>query len=79
MKDQELLRYSRQIILPEVDVEGQRAIKEAKVLIIGLGGVGTVVSTYLARMGIGDITVCDFDNIDISNLHRQILFDLKDI
>tara|TARA_B100001123_G_C15320706_1_gene1027797 strand:+ start:1709 stop:2446 length:738 start_codon:yes stop_codon:yes gene_type:complete len=79
MKDQELLRYSRQIILPEVDVEGQRAIKEAKVLIIGLGGLGTVVSTYLARMGIGDITVCDFDNIDISNLHRQILFDSNDL
>ena len=79
MKDEELLRYSRQIVLPEIDIDGQRAINQSRVIIIGLGGLGTVISTYLVRMGIGNITICDYDSIDISNLHRQILFDLKDI
>ena len=79
MRDDELLRYSRQIVLPEIDIEGQRAINKTRVIIIGLGGLGTVVSAYLARMGVRKITVCDYDNIDISNLHRQVLFDSKDI
>ena len=79
MKDEELLRYSRQIALPEIDIEGQRKIYKSKVIIIGLGGLGTVVSTYLCRMGVGELTVCDFDSIDISNLHRQILFDSTDV
>ena len=79
VRDDELLRYSRQIVLPEVDIEGQRSINKTRAIIIGLGGLGTVVSNYLARMGVGNITVCDYDNIDISNLHRQVLFDSKDI
>ena len=79
MRDDELLRYSRQIVLPEIDIEGQRSINKTRAIIIGLGGLGTVVSAYLARMGVGNITVCDYDDIDISNLHRQILFDSKDI
>ena len=79
MRDDELLRYSRQIVLPEIDIEGQRSINKTRAIVIGLGGLGTVVSAYLARMGVGNITVCDYDNIDISNLHRQVLFDSKDI
>ncbi len=79
MKDKELLRYSRQIVLPEVDIEGQRKIEKSKVLIIGLGGLGSVVANYLCRAGVGELTVCDYDKIDISNLHRQILFNSEDI
>ena len=73
MRDDELLRYSRQIVLPEVDIEGQRSINKTRAIIIGLGGLGTVVSNYLARMGIGNITICDYDNIDISNLHLSLI------
>ena len=79
MRDEELLRYSRQIALPEVDIEGQKRINESRAFIIGLGGLGTVVSSYLCRMGVGNIILCDYDKIDISNLHRQILFNSEDI
>jgi len=79
MKDEDLLRYSRQIALPEIDISGQSKIFQSKVIIIGLGGLGTVVASYLCRMGIGEITVCDYDKIDISNLHRQILYNSNDL
>tara|TARA_B100000686_G_scaffold286996_1_gene312165 strand:+ start:7162 stop:7899 length:738 start_codon:yes stop_codon:yes gene_type:complete len=79
MKDEELLRYSRQIVLPEVDIDGQKKIEKSKVLIIGLGGLGSVTANYLCRAGIGELTVCDYDEIDVSNLHRQILFNDEDI
>ena len=57
MKDEDLLRYSRQIALPEIDISGQSKISQSKVIVIGLGGLGTVVASYLCRMGIGEITV----------------------
>ena len=57
MKDEDLLRYSRQIALPEIDISGQSKIFQSKVIVIGLGGLGTVVASYLCRMGIGEITV----------------------
>jgi adenylyltransferase/sulfurtransferase len=73
MNDQELLRYSRQIMLPTVGFEGQQKIKQATCLIIGLGGLGSSASMYLASSGIGQLILCDFDNVEESNLQRQIV------
>ncbi len=72
MNDQQLLRYSRQIMLPQLDYEGQQKLLAAKVLIIGLGGLGSPVAIYLAAAGIGELHLCDFDEVDLSNLQRQI-------
>jgi len=79
MKDSQLLRYSRQIVLPEVDIEGQKRILNAKAIVIGLGALGSVCSNYLCRAGLGELVLCDFDKIDISNLHRQTLYEESDI
>lgn len=73
LSDQELLRYSRQIMLPKFDVAGQLSLKNAHVLIIGAGGLGSPVAMYLAAAGIGEISICDDDHVDVSNLQRQIL------
>ena len=73
MNDDQLLRYARQIMLPEIDVEGQEKLLAAKVLIVGLGGLGSPVSLYLAASGIGSLTLADFDTVDLSNLQRQIV------
>ncbi|MCH7534864.1 MAG: molybdopterin-synthase adenylyltransferase MoeB [Bacteroidetes bacterium] len=70
----ELERYNRQIILPEFNIEGQEKLKEAKVLVIGCGGLGSPVLVYLTSAGVGTIGIIDFDMVDRSNLHRQILF-----
>ncbi len=67
-------RYQRQIILKEVGVEGQQKLKEAKVLVIGAGGLGSPVMFYLTAAGIGNIGIADFDNVSVHNLQRQILF-----
>ena len=72
MNDKQLLRYSRQIMLPELDIEGQEKLREASVLVIGLGGLGSPVAIYLAASGIGEITLIDDDVVDLSNLQRQI-------
>lgn len=72
MNDQQLLRYSRQIMLPQLDYQGQQKLLNAKVLIIGLGGLGSPVAMYLAAAGVGTLHLCDFDNVDLSNLQRQI-------
>lgn len=79
MNDDELLRYSRQIMLPQVDVEGQRRLNTARVLIIGLGGLGSPVAMYLAAAGIGQLELVDFDQVDVSNLQRQILHTTDDL
>lgn len=72
MNDEQLLRYSRHILLSEIDVAGQQRIVNARVLVIGAGGLGSPVLLYLAASGVGHIAVCDNDNVDISNLQRQI-------
>ena len=72
MNDKELLRYSRQIMLPEIDVSGQEKILSAHVAIIGLGGLGSPVALYLASAGVGQLTLVDDDVVDETNLQRQI-------
>jgi len=73
MDDQQLIRYSRQILVPQVDLEGQVRLASAHVLIVGAGGLGSPCAIYLAAAGLGRITLCDFDSVDLSNLQRQIL------
>ena len=79
MNDDQLLRYARQIMLPEIDVEGQEKLLAAKVLIVGLGGLGSPVSLYLAASGIGSLTLADFDTVDLSNLQRQIVHKTRSV
>ncbi|MDZ4847537.1 MAG: molybdopterin-synthase adenylyltransferase MoeB [Chitinophagales bacterium] len=75
----ELERYSRHLIIPEFNIEGQRKLKNARVLVIGSGGLGSPSLLYLAAAGVGNIGVVDFDVVDDSNLQRQVLFTTKDI
>ena len=79
MSDQQLLQYSRQIMLPQIDVDGQQKLLDAKVLVLGAGGLGCPALAYLASCGIGHITIVDPDGIELSNIQRQILFDHSDI
>jgi len=79
MDNDKLLRYSRQMMLPEIDAEGQQRLADARVLIIGLGGLGSSSSIYLAAAGVGHLVLVDFDEVDISNLQRQIVHATKDI
>ena len=70
---EEELRYNRQIILKSIDFEGQEKLKDSKMLIVGLGGLGCSASQYLAASGIGHLTLLDFDHVSLSNLQRQVL------
>ena len=72
MKDDQLLRYSRQIMLPQVDIAGQQALLDSHVLIIGAGGLGSPASMYLAAAGVGRLTLVDNDTVELSNLQRQL-------
>lgn len=76
---EELERYSRHLILPEFNIEGQRKLKTAKVLVVGSGGLGSPLLLYLAAAGVGTIGIIDFDVVDKSNLQRQVLFTQEDI
>ncbi|MGI2110895.1 molybdopterin-synthase adenylyltransferase MoeB [Shewanella frigidimarina] len=73
LTDNEMLRYSRQISIKAIDIDGQEKLKLAKVLIIGAGGLGCAASQYLAVAGVGEITLVDFDTVELSNLQRQVL------
>ncbi len=79
MDDEQLLRYSRQIMLPEVDIHGQQKLAEARVLIIGMGGLGSPVAMYLAAAGVGHLIIVDFDTVELSNLQRQIVHSTADL
>lgn len=73
MNDNQLLRYSRHILLPKIGYEGQEKIVSSHALIVGAGGLGSPVALYLAASGVGKLTICDFDTVDLSNLQRQII------
>ena len=73
MNDDQLLRYSRHILLPEIGIEGQERLLASHALVIGAGGLGSPVALYLASAGVGRITICDGDTVDLTNLQRQIV------
>ena len=73
MNDNQLLRYSRHILLPQVGYEGQEKLTKSHALIVGAGGLGAPVALYCAASGVGKLTICDFDNVDLTNLQRQII------
>ena len=79
LNDQELLRYSRQILLSQIDVDGQLRLKQSRVLIVGLGGLGSPVALYLAAAGVGELHLADFDTVDLTNLQRQIVHDSQSL
>ena len=79
LSKEEVLRYSRHLIMPEVGMEGQLKLKQAKVLCIGTGGLGAPLGLYLAAAGVGRIGLVDFDRVDFTNLQRQILFGTGDV
>ncbi len=72
-------RFSRQIILKDIGASGQKKIIQSKVLIIGMGGLGCPVAEFLARAGVGTLGIIDYDNVDLSNIHRQSLYNVSDI
>lgn len=73
MNDDQLLRYSRHILLPQLGIEGQEKFRSAHALVVGAGGLGSPVAMYLASAGIGTLTICDNDAVDLTNLQRQIV------
>jgi molybdopterin/thiamine biosynthesis adenylyltransferase len=79
MKDAQLLRYSRQIMLPQVDLAGQEKLLASRALIIGAGGLGSPAAMYLAAAGVGQLAIADHDVVDLSNLQRQLLHRSQDI
>ncbi|MEQ4989287.1 ThiF family adenylyltransferase [Proteus vulgaris] len=79
LNDNDFMRYSRQVMLEDIGIEGQNKLQQAKVLIVGLGGLGSPASMYLAGAGIGELILVDDDELHISNLQRQILYRTQDI
>jgi molybdopterin/thiamine biosynthesis adenylyltransferase/rhodanese-related sulfurtransferase len=79
LTQQEILRYSRHLIIPEVGLEGQRRLKDARVLMVGAGGLGSPIGLYLAAAGVGTLGIVEFDVVDETNLQRQLLHGTKDV
>jgi adenylyltransferase/sulfurtransferase len=79
LTDEELLRYSRQILLQQVDIDGQLSLKKSRALIVGMGGLGSPVALYLAAAGVGELHLADFDSVDLTNLQRQIIHDTQSV
>jgi len=79
LSDDELLRYSRQILLAQIDIDGQLRLKHGRVLIVGLGGLGSPVALYLAAAGVGELHLADFDTVDLTNLQRQVIHDTASV
>ena len=79
LTNEEILRYSRHLIMPEVGMEGQLKLKNAKVLLIGTGGLGAPLGLYLAAAGVGRLGLVDFDVVDFTNLQRQVTFGTSDV
>lgn len=79
LSDQEFMRYSRQLLLEDISPDGQQKLKNSKVLIVGLGGLGSPASLYLTGAGVGELWLVDHDDLHISNLQRQVLYDTDDI
>ena len=77
--NEEISRYSRHLIMPEVGMEGQKKLKNASVLAVGAGGLGAPLTMYLAAAGVGRLGLVDFDTVDVSNLQRQVLYSTADI
>ena len=73
MEDKDLLRYSRHIVIPEIDICGQEKLANSRALIVGLGGLGSPVAMYLAAAGVGTIILADYEHVELSNLQRQIV------
>ena len=79
LTERESRRYSRHLVIPEVGIQGQNRLKEARVLVVGAGGLGSPVSMYLAAVGVGKLGLVEFDDVDESNLQRQVLYGESDI
>ena len=79
ISEKDIQRYAHQIILKNIGINGQEKLLRSKVFILGMGGLGSPVSMYLASAGIGYLGIADFDNVELSNLQRQVLFDQKSI
>src|SRR3989475_3841002 len=79
LSKEEILRYSRHLIMPEVGMEGQLKLKQAKVLCIGAGGLGSPLALYLTAAGVGRLGLVDFDSVDFTNLQRQVIHGTNDV
>lgn len=79
MNDNQLLRYSRHILLPQIAYEGQEKLAQSHALIVGAGGLGSPVALYLGAGGVGRLTICDFDDVDLTNLQRQVIHNTNSI
>ena len=79
LNDNQLMRYSRNILLSDIDILGQEKLLSSSAMVIGLGGLGGPVASYLAASGVGRLVISDFDSVHISNLQRQTIFSSKNI